>query len=413
MGKLARESFPDQPSNSSKQVPATLENFKHVIDAAKIGIRFNIIKKRPEIEVPGLNFGRQNRDAVVLSRIESLLIRNDMSPAQARQHLLVLADAHPFDPFADWVTSRAWDGRSRISEICETLIPADGYPAEFRDVLVRKWLLSIVAATFVKQGFRARGVLTLQGEQGLGKTSWIANLVTPAHLREEAVKLGHSWDGGSKDARLAAVRHRIVELGELEASFRREMAGLKAFITETEDKIRPPYARVEAEYPRSTIFAASVNERQFLSDTTGNSRFWTVRAAKIGYQHTIDMQQVFAELKIDLGAGAEWWLNDSEEKQLAEINNEHRLVSAIEARIQEELDLDRMSADGLPRLTAIEVLKVLGIEKPTNPQAKEANVALRALLGPHKRIGGYNRWPIPWRKKEATAAAYDPAQDEY
>jgi hypothetical protein len=125
------------------------------------------------------------------------------------------------------------------------------------------------------------------------------------------------------------------------------------------------------------------------------------------------MQQVFAELKIDLEGGAEWWLNDSEEKQLAEINNEHRLVSAIEARIQEELDLDRMSADGLPRLTAIEVLKVLGIEKPTNPQAKEANVALRALLGPHKRIGGYNRWPIPWRKKEATAAAYDPAQDEY
>src|SRR3990167_7105859 len=44
MGKLARETFPDQPSNSSKQVPATLENFKHVIDAAKIGILFNIIK---------------------------------------------------------------------------------------------------------------------------------------------------------------------------------------------------------------------------------------------------------------------------------------------------------------------------------------------------------------------------------
>jgi len=394
-------------------MPATLENFRHVIEASKIQIRFNEVKKRADIDVPGLQIGRQNRDAVILSHLESLVIRNDMSPGQARQYLLVLADANPFDPFADWVNSKPWDGTSRLGDICETLVPTEEYPTAFRDVLVRKWLLSIVAATFKKQGFRARGVLTLQGAQGLGKTSWIASLVTPARLREEVVKLGHSWDGGSKDARLAALRHRIVELGELEGSFRREMAGLKAFITETDDKIRPPYAKVEAEYRRSTIFAASVNDRQFLLDTTGNSRFWTIPVERIDYEHDIDMQQVFAELKAAFEKGDQWWLTEPEEEQLGKVNDEHRLLSAIEARIAEEFEVDRAQCDNLPRLTATEVLKRLGFEKPTNAQSKEANVALRTLLGEPKRVRGYNRWPIPWRQAEPSASAYDPAQDEY
>lgn len=412
-GSLDRASFPDQPRSSNKSMPATLENFRHVVDASKIKIRFNVVKKRADIHVPGLKIGRQNRDAVILSHLESLVIRNDMSPGQARQYLLVLADANPFDPFADWVNSKPWDGTSRLGEISETLVPTEEYPTAFRDVLVRKWLLSIVAATFKRQGFRSRGVLTLQGAQSLGKTSWISRLVTPPNLREEVVKLGHSWDGGSKDARLTALRHRIVELGELEGSFRREMAGLKAFITETDDKIRPPYARVEAEYRRSTIFAASVNDRQFLMDTTGNSRFWTIPVDQIDYEHDIDMQQVFAELKVAFQKGDQWWLTASEEEQLGKLNQEHRLLSAIEAKITEGLDFDRLDHDNLPRLTANEVLKVLGLEKPTNGQSKEANVALRAALGEPKKVNGYYRWRVPWRLTEPSGNAYDPAQDIY
>ncbi|MXO52376.1 hypothetical protein GRI42_13780 [Erythrobacter gaetbuli] len=349
----------------------------------------------------------------MLAHLESLLIRNEMSTGQATQYLLALADQNAFDPVADWITSKPWDGTSRLATTCGTIVPQEGYPIAFRDVLIRKWLLSIVAATFRRPGFRARGVLTLQGAQGLGKTSWVARLVTPQALRDEVVKLGHSWDGGSKDARLTALRHRIVELGELEGSFRKEMASLKAFITEENDKIRPPYARVEAEYPRSTIFAASVNDQQFLLDNTGNSRFWTIPAAQIDHAHNIDMQQVFAELKVAYDAGAQWWLTQAEEQELAAINYQHRVVSAIEAKIGEALDLTRLARTDLPRLTAIQVLHRLGIEKPTNPQAKEANVALRNLLGDSKRSGGFNRWRVPFRQENPSAGVYTDDEDEY
>ena len=134
-----------------------------------IEVRFNIIKKRAEVTIPGLNVGLQNRDSVVLAHLESLIIRNDMSQGQARSYLLALADTKPFDPFADWIGSKAWDGEPRLSEICATMEPEEGYDPGFRDVLVTKWLLSIVAASSQYKGFRARGVLTLQGGQGVGK----------------------------------------------------------------------------------------------------------------------------------------------------------------------------------------------------------------------------------------------------
>ena len=103
VSKLDREEFPDQPRSANKSVPATYENFLHVIEATGIGVRFNVIAKRPEVTIPGLTAGRQNRDAVLLSHLESLIIRNDMSPAKAPSYLLALADTNPFDPFAVWV----------------------------------------------------------------------------------------------------------------------------------------------------------------------------------------------------------------------------------------------------------------------------------------------------------------------
>ena len=125
------------------------------------------------------------------------------------------------------------------------------------------------------------------------------------------------------------------------------------------------------------------------------------------------MQQVFAELKVAYDAGAQWWLTQAEEQELAAINYQHRVVSAIEAKIGEALDLTRLARTDLPRLTAIQVLHRLGIEKPTNPQAKEANVALRNLLGDSKRSGGFNRWRVPFRQENPSAGVYTDDEDEY
>lgn len=383
-----------------------------MLESYGITLRFNVIKKRTEVHIPGHAFDQRNRDENSLAHLESLLCRNDMSMATAGKYLTAVADKTTYDPFAEWVESKPWDGTSRLDAICGTIQLQEGYSRAVANVLITKWLLSIVAASY-KKGFKARGVLTFQGPQGIGKTSWIMALVTPPDLRSEIVKGGYSWDAGNKDARLAAIRHRIVELGELETSFRKELGSLKAFITEEYDKIRPPYGRVEAEYPRSTVFAASVNDSNFLQDRTGNSRFWTIEAQSIDYQHDVDMQQVFAELKTRFDKGAEWWLNQHEEAALESINSRHCVRSAVEEKLAEAIDLEIEDRSGFKRMTANQVLERLGYEKPSNQQSKEANAALRHLLGEGKSSGGVKWWRVPWRTEDEFICPDDDPANQY
>jgi hypothetical protein len=53
---------------------------------------------------------------------------------------------------------------------------AEGYPEPLKRVLILRWLMSAVAAaTLEGKRFSSPGVLTLQGPQGIGKTSWISS----------------------------------------------------------------------------------------------------------------------------------------------------------------------------------------------------------------------------------------------
>ncbi|WP_166675210.1 VapE domain-containing protein [Novosphingobium sp. PhB55] len=177
------------------------------------------------------------------------------------------------------------------------------FPTDFRDLLVKKWLLSAVAAALKPYGFRCRGVLTLQGPQGLGKTSWGRNLVPDQALGAEVVRLDHHLDSNNKDSVLIAISHWIVEIGELESSFKRDVARLKGFLTQDIDKVRRPYAKEATEYRRRTVFFATVNSYDFLIDSTGNARFWTLPLVDVKHDHDIDMQQVFAQLAVELNGG--------------------------------------------------------------------------------------------------------------
>jgi predicted P-loop ATPase len=112
------------------------------------------------------------------------------------------------------------------------------------------------------------------------------------------------------------------------------------------------------------------------------------------------MQQVFAQLKVDFDNGAEWWLTPDEEKILEGINFKHRFRSVVAEKVQSALDLTRKDQAGLSRDSAIEILHKIGIERPSNPQLKEAHAILRELLGLPKKINGSYRWYVPWAEAD-------------
>jgi putative DNA primase/helicase len=265
------------------------------------------------------------------------------------------------------------------------------------------WLSAVAAAlTHGDRRFKARGVLTLQGGQGIGKTTWIAMLLPAGPMRNDFVKLDHHLDGANKDSIIGAIQHFIVEIGELDSSFKKDVARLKGFLTSDCDKLRRPYARGEAEYPRRTVFAATVNDETFLVDTTGNSRFWTIAVERLDYVHTIDMQQVFAQLAVDWQHGAKHWLTADEDAALEEYNLRHRTVSAIGERVRDHIRLDLIGTPHGKYMTANQVLDDMKIGNPTNAQSRECGAMLRELLGPPKCVQGRMQWRIP----EAEPAKY-------
>jgi predicted P-loop ATPase len=77
----------------------------------------------------------------------------------------------------------------------------------------------------------------------------------------------------------------ICEVGELLAMTRvKESEAVKSYITRQEDTYRAPYDRHPQTKPRRCIFIGTTNNPQFLTDKTGNRRFYPVKVNSDGYK---------------------------------------------------------------------------------------------------------------------------------
>ena len=392
--------FPDPPVGHALTPPATLDNMRHLLDMYQVQIRYNQTKKRLEATFPDTELSRFNHAAQVRAKIVSLCAKHGLPTSCVDEYLSTIAMENEFNPVGEWIKSKDWDQKDRFEEFFATLTIADGFDTDFAMLLLRKWLLSIVAAACVP-GFRSRGILTLCGPQSIGKTSWFAGLI-PGELGKDTIKTDHDWSGGSKDARITACSHQVVEWGELESSLKRGTGKFKAFITAEIDKIRRPYGREDIEYRRTTVFGASVNDAQFLADGTGNSRFWVLPITKINLNHGLDMQQLFAQLYTDIENNAQWWLNSEEEAQLTANNMKFTPANPIAERIMEEIDLTRIGDGSAQRFSASALLRECGINNPSTVQARECGRVLREHLGEPTFSHSIAYWKVPLRSDKSS-----------
>ncbi len=392
--QLDPQLFPD-PVEPGKKLRTTVANVEHLLLQNGISFRYNVIKKKLEMLIPGISATVENEANVLMTHAESLAAKHYMNTNSLPRYVYALADRNAYNPVADWINCKPWDGIDRLPEFYDTLHTHEDFPIELKRVLMRKWLLSAVAAALSLKAFRSRGVLTLQGPQNIGKTTWGRKLISDPLLRDSVIKTDHQFDGGNKDNFLSAIEHFIVEIGELESSFKRDIARLKGFLTADYDKFRRPYERFDSVYPRRTVFYATVNQPDFLQDSTGNSRWWTLPVVSIDHNHDIDMQQLFAQLAEDYHNGAEWWLTPDEDVMLEHLNRRHMAISVVREALDAVVDFDRAVSPDDGALTPTELLIIAQITRPTNPQAKECGAILREYFGDSKRINGQNKWRVP------------------
>jgi putative DNA primase/helicase len=349
--------------NLKKAPRATYDNFLILLENYNIKIRYNLISKNNDIIVPKQQYSNDNRDNAGFADIISICKLNHIETGCIESYIIKVGEVNKYNPVLEFIESKSWDGVSRLNDLYNTITTQQDFPLELKELLFRKWLISGIAA-LREPRFYSKGVLVFQGEQSLGKTAWLKKLL-PFEI-EQYFKEGCTLDPANKDSVKTAISHWIVELGELDATFKKDIARLKAFITSDKDIFRLPYAHKDSYFSRRTIFCGSVNSEEFLIDSTGNHRFWVIPVIKIDYKHNIDMQQLWVEVNEMYKKGQQWWLTPDEEQKLEFQNQNHLKKSPLEEQLREHFifqkDVD-FDSKIKKKLNASEILSHLGYHK--------------------------------------------------
>ena len=206
----------------------------------------------------------------------------------------------------------------------------------------------------------------------------------------------------------------IVEVAELDAFRRTDVARIKQFLSLRSDRYRAAYGRNMKEQPRTCIFFGTCNQMDFLQDTTGNRRFWPVDVGKKLHPKNVwkdltdeTVAQVWAEAKVRWQMGEQLYLTGDLEEAAKEHQEQHRDTSPWEGMIHEFMakpvpddwlkwDLDRRrdfwaanvkgSYNLVPRdrITAIEVWCEMFMGRKNDMKAndrKEINACLANAKG--------------------------------
>ena len=248
----------------------------------------------------------------------------------------VVATENRFHPVRDYLDGCVWDGTPRVETLLVDYLGAEDNA--YTRAVTRKALAAAVARIY-RPGCKFDYMLTLRGQQGLGKSALIA-------------KLGGRWFSDSfttmqgKDAYEQVQGVWLMEVGELAGMRKAEAETIKLYISKQVDRFRPAYGRRLQEFPRQCIFIGTTNESQFLRDTTGNRRFWVVDtpntpAKDMWAELTPEtVQQVWAEAVEIYRAGEELYLT----KELAAVARD------VQEAYEEENPRAGIIADYLDRL---------------------------------------------------------------
>lgn len=257
--------------------------------------------------------------------------------SQVVRHLHKIGADNIYNPVREKLEAVKWDGSDRIDRLCRTLAPL----TDFSRLLIRKWLIQCIAILYNDSSqYGAEGVLTLQGPEGIGKTSFFRSLVPEVAWFYE----GAAIDLENKDSVRRAISRWICEIGECDYTTRKQQSNLKAFITQNEDRDRREYERHEIRYPRKTSFCATVNNDEFLYDGE-NRRWWVLPITHVDLTALRELHkevwQLWAQVKeLWTASPQSFRLDATEQQQLALQNRKFQTKLVYEDVIEETFDWD-------------------------------------------------------------------------
>ncbi len=242
--------------------------------------------------------------------------------------------AHAFNEVQDYLKGLLWDGVPRLDTLFVDYLGAADSP--YMRAVTRKAFTAAVTRAMVP-GSKYDNMVILAGPQGIGKSTlldkmsrgWFNDSIRTFEGKEASELLQGVW---------------LVEIAELDAFRRTDIARIKQFLSLRHDRFRAAYGRHVKELPRCCVFFGTTNTKEYLQDRTGNRRFWPVdvgirEATKSVWTDLPDeVDQVWAEAVTRWMCGEPLYLKDELEAEAKAMQEEHREVSIREGVILDFLN---------------------------------------------------------------------------
>lgn len=180
--------------------------------------------------------------------------------------LNIFLAAHKVNPLTELLSGLEWDGKERAASFLNVIMGAEDTPAN-REVSRMIFRGGILRA--YEPGCKWDYMPVLVGKQGAGKSTivdWLSmgfsGIVSTFSGKEAFECLSGVWIGCVDE--LAAMRKA------------KDQEQIKSFLSARFDTYRKPYERNPVQLPRRCILIGCVNDERFLSDQTGNRRYFPV-----------------------------------------------------------------------------------------------------------------------------------------
>ena len=244
--------------------------------------------------------------------------------------------ANRFHCVRDYLRNLTWDGVHRIDTFFIDYLGA--LDNEYVRTVTRKTLTAAVRRV-MEPGSKWDNMLVLIGAQGLGKSELLS-------------RLGKEWfsdslsDMQGKDAYEALRGYWIIEVSELEAMKKAEVASTKKFISKKVDSFRVSYGKRTQDFPRQCVFFGTTNEKIFLKDPTGNRRFFPVTVGFNKPTKSIfgnediesEIDQVWAEAVAAWKNGEDQWIGREMELVAAKVQEQHTEENSLIGMLDDYLE---------------------------------------------------------------------------
>ena len=258
------------------QIKPTIDNlYRLMTNHYGDKLRLNEMTGKPEFSRNGewkeWNDTEESRMRSYFESTYSMYSQNKMTDA-----LMIYFSNHKVNPLLDILNSLKWDGKPRVEQFLHDVMKCED--SEYTRECSRLIFAGGIHRAY-NPGCKFDDMIVLIGDQGTGKSTVTRWLNIDEQFYQE-IKTINGKEG------IEAIRGVwIGEVSELMAMTRvKEAEAVKAYITSQKDSYRPPYQKNVQTIPRRCVFIGTTNNPQFLTDKTGNRRFYPVKVNSDGYK---------------------------------------------------------------------------------------------------------------------------------